>query len=77
MTSRVEYTRTRVVFDQPIRCFQRVQDNCVDLSMHLDAARWVTCETLWRRDSWMRPTASVHEARAVASDAMFPVESTG
>ncbi len=73
----LEYTRTRMVFGQPIGCFQRIQDNCVDLSMHLDAARRVTNETLWKRGSWMPPTAGVHEARAVASDAMFPVESTG
>ena len=40
-----EYTRTRVVFGQPIGRFQRVQDHCVDISIHLDGARWTTYET--------------------------------
>jgi len=63
-----EYTRTRVVFGQPIGRFQRVQDHCVELSIHLDAARWATYETLWMLDSGMPAKASVHEAKAVASD---------
>jgi alkylation response protein AidB-like acyl-CoA dehydrogenase len=37
-----EYTRTRVVFGQPIGRFQRVQDHCVDISINLDMARWAT-----------------------------------
>ena len=68
-----EYTRTRVVFGQPIGRFQRVQDHCVDLSIHLDAARLVTYETLWRLDSGLPATASVHEAKAVASEAYYQV----
>ena len=68
-----EYTRTRVVFGQPIGRFQRVQDHCVDLSIHLDAARWVTHETLWKLDSGLPATASVHEAKAVASEAYYQV----
>ncbi|MBF8254461.1 MAG: Acyl-CoA dehydrogenase, partial [Deltaproteobacteria bacterium] len=57
-----EYTRTRVVFGQPIGRFQRVQDHCVDISIHLDQARWATYETLWRIDSGMPARAAVHEA---------------
>ena len=68
-----EYTRTRVVFGQPIGRFQRVQDHCVDLSVHLDAARWVTYETLWKLDSGLPATASAHEAKAVASEAYCQV----
>ena len=68
-----EYTRTRVVFGQPIGRFQRVQDHCVDLSTHLDAARYVTYETLWKLDSGLPATASVHEAKAVASEAYYQV----
>ncbi len=68
-----EYTRTRVVFGQPIGRFQRVQDHCVDLSIHLDAARYVTYETLWKLDSAIPATASVHEAKAVASEAYYQV----
>jgi len=66
-----EYTRTRVVFGQPIGRFQRVQDHCVDISIHLDAARWATYETLWRIDSGMPARAAVHEAKAVASDGYY------
>ncbi len=66
-----EYTRTRVVFGRPIGRFQRVQDHCVELSIHLDAARWVTYETLWKLDSGQPATGCVHEAKAVASEAYF------
>jgi alkylation response protein AidB-like acyl-CoA dehydrogenase len=66
-----EYTRTRVVFGQPIGRFQRVQDHCVEISIHLDAARWATYETLWRLDTGMSARAAVHEAKAVASDGYY------
>ncbi len=66
-----EYTRSRVVFGQPIGRFQRVQDHCVDISLHLDGARWTTYETLWKVDSGMEATASVHQAKAVASEAYY------
>lgn len=66
-----EYTRNRVVFGQPIGRFQRVQDHCVDISIHLDAARYLTYETLWMLDSRLPAAASVHEAKAVASEAYY------
>ena len=66
-----EYTRSRVVFGQPIGRFQRVQDHCVDISIHLDAARWATYETLWRIDSGMPARAATHEAKALASDGYY------
>ena len=66
-----EYTRTRVVFGQPIGRFQRVQDHCVDISIHLDGTRWITYETLWKIDSAIEATASVHQAKAVASEAYY------
>ena len=66
-----EYTRTRVVFGQPIGRFQRVQDHCVDISIHLDGARWITYETLWKIDSGIDATANVHQAKAVASEAYY------
>lgn len=66
-----EYTRVRVVFGQPIGRFQRVQDHCVDISIHLDGARWITYETLWKLDSGMDTAASVHQAKAVASEAYY------
>jgi alkylation response protein AidB-like acyl-CoA dehydrogenase len=66
-----EYTRTRVVFGQPIGRFQRVQDHCVDISIHLDGARWTTYETLWKLDSGIDARSSVHQAKAVASEAYY------
>ena len=66
-----EYSRTRVVFGQPIGRFQRVQDHCVDISIHLDGARWITYETLWKIDSGMEATPNVHQAKAVASEAYY------
>ena len=66
-----EYTRTRVVFGQPIGRFQRVQDHCVDISIHLDGARWITYETLWKIDSAVAATAGAHQSKAVASEAYY------
>lgn len=66
-----EYTRTRVVFGQPIGRFQRVQDHCVDISIHLDGARWTTYETLWKIDSGIDARASAHQAKAVASEGYY------
>jgi alkylation response protein AidB-like acyl-CoA dehydrogenase len=66
-----EYTRTRVVFGQPIGRFQRVQDHCVEISIHLDQARWATYEAIWRLDSGMDARAGVHESKATASDGYY------
>ena len=66
-----EYTRTRVVFGQPIGRFQRVQDHCVDISIHLDGARWITYETLWKVESGMDARAGIHQSKAVASEAYY------
>jgi alkylation response protein AidB-like acyl-CoA dehydrogenase len=66
-----EYTRTRVVFGQPIGRFQRVQDHCVEISIHLDQARWATYEAIWRVDSGMEARAGVHEAKATASEGYY------
>jgi len=66
-----EYTRTRVVFGQPIGRFQRVQDHCVDISIHLDGARWITYEALWKLDARIDAVAGAHQAKAVASEAYY------
>ncbi len=66
-----EYTRTRVVFAQPIGRFQRVQDHVIDLSIHMDGARWTTNEALWKLDSGRDARASVHLAKAVASEGYY------
>jgi len=65
----VLYTQTRVQFGVPIGRFQRVQDHVVKLVNHLDSARWTTWEALWKLDTSRPATASVHMAKAVASEA--------
>jgi alkylation response protein AidB-like acyl-CoA dehydrogenase len=69
----IEYANERVVFGQPIGRFQRVQDHCVDLVNHLDKARWITYEALWRVDTGLPSSAEVHEAKAVSSEAYYEV----
>jgi len=69
----VVYTQTRVQFGVPIGRFQRVQDHVVKLVNHLDSARWATWEALWKLDSGRPATASVHMAKAIASEAYLEV----
>ncbi len=69
----VDYTNERVVFGQPIGRFQRVQDHVVELTNHMDAARWLTYEALWKVDSGRDYKAAVHEAKAVASESYYQV----
>ena len=64
----VSHSRTRVQFGVPVGRFQRVQDHIVRLVNHLDAARWTTGEALWKLDTGRPAEASVHLAKAVASE---------
>ncbi len=64
----VRYTNERRAFGQLIGRFQRVQDHCVELSVHLDAARMATYETLWKLDQGMPAEAGIHESKALASE---------
>jgi len=65
----LEYSRTRVQFDQPIGRFQRVQDMIIEMVDHADAARWTTYEALWKLDTQRPAAESVHLAKAVSSQA--------
>jgi alkylation response protein AidB-like acyl-CoA dehydrogenase len=65
----VTHTQNRVQFGVPIGRFQRVQDHVVRLVNHLDGARWTTWEALWKLDTGRPAAASVHMAKAVASEA--------
>jgi alkylation response protein AidB-like acyl-CoA dehydrogenase len=65
----VEYSQTRIQFSVPIGRFQRVQDHIIRMVNHLDSARWTTYEALWKLDTGRPATASVHMAKAVASEA--------
>jgi alkylation response protein AidB-like acyl-CoA dehydrogenase len=69
----VAYTQARVQFGVPIGRFQRVQDHVVKLVNHLDGARWATWEALWKLDTGRPAEASVHMAKAVASEAYLEV----
>jgi acyl-CoA dehydrogenase len=64
----VEYSRERMQFQQPIGRFQRVQDHVIKIVNFLDAARWTTYEALWKLDTGRDAAASVHVAKAVASE---------
>jgi alkylation response protein AidB-like acyl-CoA dehydrogenase len=64
----VAYSRERTQFQQPIGRFQRVQDHVIRIVNHLDAARWTAYEALWKLDSGGDAAASVHVAKAVASE---------
>ena len=64
----VSYARERTQFGQVIGRFQRVQDHVIQIVNHLDAARWTTCEALWKLDSGADAAASIHVAKSVASE---------
>ena len=64
----VAHSRNRVQFGVPVGRFQRVQDHIIRLVNHLDAARYTTGEALWKLDTGRPAEASVHLAKAVASE---------
>lgn len=63
-----DYARERTQFGQVIGRFQRVQDHVIHIVNHLDSARWTTCEALWKLDSGLDATGSIHVAKSVASE---------
>ena len=65
----VSHSQTRMQFGVPVGKFQRVQDHIIRLVNHLDSARWTTGEALWKLDTGRPAAASVHMAKAVASEA--------
>ena len=67
----VERSQAREQFGTPIGRFQRIQDHIIDIVNHLDAARWTTCEALWKLDTGKPAGESLHMAKAVASEAYF------
>lgn len=64
----LQYTRDRIQFGRPIGRFQRVQDMIIEMTNHLDAARWATYEALWRQDTGAVDPMAVHLAKALASE---------
>ncbi len=67
----IEYSRSRVVFGQPIGRFQRVQDRIIDAVNCRDAARWINYETIWLLEAGRPAEANVHMAKAVASEGYY------
>ena len=73
----LEYSRIRIQFGLPIGRFQRVQDMIINMVTHLDAARWATYEALWKLDTQMPASESIHLAKALASQAYWEVCTIG
>ncbi|MBI2979556.1 MAG: acyl-CoA/acyl-ACP dehydrogenase [Chloroflexi bacterium] len=61
----VEYAQTRVQFGQPIGAFQWVQGYIIGQANHLEKARWITAEALWKVDT-NKPQAEQDEAVSLA-----------
>jgi len=61
----VEYAQTRVQFGQPIGAFQWVQGYIIGQANHLEKARWLTYEALWKFDA-DKPEGAEEEAAAIA-----------
>lgn len=73
----LEYSRVRVQFGQPIGRFQRVQDLIIAMVTHLDTARWATYEALWKLDTKIPATESVHLAKVLSSKGYWEVCTLG
>ncbi len=72
MDMTVEYAQTRVQFGQPIGSFQWVQGYIIEQANHLEKARWLTNEALWKLDAGKpenEQDEAVALAKAVASEA--------
>ena len=64
----VAYSRERSQFGQAIGRFQRVQDHVIQIVNYLDSARWTTYEALYKLDSGLDATGSIHVAKSIASE---------
>ena len=72
----VGYARQRVQFGRPIAAFQWVQGYIIEQANHLEKARWITNDAVWKLDSG-KPQEEQDEAAslamAVASEAFHEV----
>lgn len=65
----LEHSRTRIQFGQPIGRFQRVQDHVIELINNLDAARWSTYETIWKRENApAQSQVALHLTKSIVSE---------
>ena len=68
----VEYAQTRIQFGRPIAAFQWVQSYIISQANHLEKARWLTYEALWKLDAnkpQQEQDEAVSLAKAVSSEA--------
>jgi len=68
----IAYARQRVQFNRPIGAFQWVQGYIIGQANHLEKARWLTNEALWKLDvdkPEREQDEAVSLAKAVSSDA--------
>jgi len=68
----IEYAQTRIQFGRPIAAFQWVQGYIIGQANHLEKARWLTYEALWKMDTGkpqQEQDEAVSLAKAVTSDA--------
>ncbi len=73
----LEYSRVRVQFGQAIGRFQRVQDLIIEMVTHADTALWAAYEALWKLDTQLPATESVHLAKALSSQGYWDVCTLG
>lgn len=68
----IEYAQTRIQFGRPIAAFQWVQGYIIGQANHLEKARWLTYEAMWKLDvgkSQREQDEAVSLAKAVSSEA--------
>jgi alkylation response protein AidB-like acyl-CoA dehydrogenase len=68
----VKHAQTRVQFGLPVGSFQWVQSYVIEQANHLERARWLTYEALWKLDankSEREQDEAVSLAKAVSSEA--------
>lgn len=68
----IKYAQTRVQFGVPVGSFQWVQGYVIEQANHLEKARWLTYEAMWKLDAGKperEQAEAVALAKAVASEA--------
>jgi 3-oxocholest-4-en-26-oyl-CoA dehydrogenase beta subunit len=63
----VPYVRDRVQFGRSLGTFQAVQQECADMAMAVEAARYLTYETVWKVQHSTATLTDLALAKAAAS----------
>jgi 3-oxocholest-4-en-26-oyl-CoA dehydrogenase beta subunit len=64
----IEYSKTRVQFEQPIGIHQYVQEHCVNLLTEIDTSWWLTYYAAWKLSQGMPADFDVAVAKAWVSN---------